>query len=106
MKSRPVRLAALAQGRLFAIALCVVLMSASPMLAQSAGKGGPLSGTWTGELTAGERNVDSSALKFAADEVTARSRECRIRRRQVRDLDPKTGALKLDLEIEGDSAVR
>ena len=44
------------KSRLFAIGLCV-LLSALPMLAQSRGaKADPLSGTWEGELTAGERN--------------------------------------------------
>ena len=109
MMSRPIRLAALAQGRLFAIGLCVVVL-ASPMLAQSRGaKADPLSGTWAGELTAGERNRPITlVLKFDGKTKVTGTFTGMPKPGDVKSgtFDAKTGALKLDLGIEGDSAVR
>jgi hypothetical protein len=96
-------------SRLFAIGLCVVVL-ASPMLAQSRGaKADPLSGTWVGELTAGERNRPITlVLKFDGKTKVTGTFTGMPRPADVKSgtFDAKTGALKLDLGIEGDSAVR
>jgi hypothetical protein len=97
------------KSRLFAIALCV-LVSASPLLAQSRGaKADPLSGTWTGELTAGERNRSITlVLKFDGKTKVTGTFTGMANPGDVKSgtFDAKTGALKLDLGMAGDSAVR
>ena len=96
-------------SRFFAIGLCL-LVSASPMLAQARGaKADPLSGTWTGELTAGERNRSITlVLKFDGKTKVTGTFTGMPNPGDVKSgtFDPKTGALKLDLGIAGDSAVR
>ena len=95
--------------RLLAVALSL-LISALPVLAQGrATKGDPLSGTWTGEITAGERNRSINlVLKFDGKSKVTGTFTGMPRPGDVKSgtFDPKTGALKLDLGIEGDSAVR
>ena len=94
---------------LFAIALCV-LVSASPMLAQSRGaKADPLSGTWTGELTAGERTRSITlVLRFDGKTKVTGTFTGMPNPGDVKSgtFDSKTGALKLELGIAGDGAVR
>jgi hypothetical protein len=94
---------------LIAIGLCL-LVSASPMLAQSRGtRADPLSGTWTGELTAGERTrAITLVLKFDGKTKVTGTFTGMPNPGDVKSgtFDAKTGALKLDLGIAGDSAVR
>lgn len=108
MISRPVRLAALAQGRLFAIAVCV-LVSASPLLAQSRGaKPDAVSGSWTGELVMGDRSrAIVLDLKFDGKSKVTGTFTGMPNPADVKSgtFDPKTGALKLDLGIVGDTEV-
>ena len=109
MTSRPVRLAALAQGRLLAIGLCV-LVSASPMLAQARGaKPDVVSGTWTGDLVMGDRSrAIALDLKFDGKSKVTGTFTGMPNPGDVKSgsYDPKTGALKLDLGIKGDTEVR
>ena len=109
MKISPIRLAALAQVRLLAVALSL-LISAAPVLAQGrATKGDPLTGTWTGELTAGERNRSISlVLKFDGKTKVTGTFTGMPLPGEVKSgtFNPKTGALKLDLGVEGESGVR
>lgn len=95
--------------RLLTIALSL-LFSASAVFAQGrAAKGDPLSGTWTGELTAGERNRSIIlVLKFDGKTKVTGTFTGMPNPGEVKSgtFDSKTGALKLDLGIEGDSAVR
>jgi hypothetical protein len=68
-----------------------------------------LSGTWTGELTAGERNRSITlVLKFDGKTRVTGTFTGMPNPADVKSgtFDSKTGALKLDLGMEGDSAVR
>jgi len=68
-----------------------------------------ITGTWTGELTAGERNRSISlVLKFDGKTGVTGTFTGMPKPADVKSgtFDPKTGALKLELGIEGDSAVR
>jgi hypothetical protein len=95
--------------RLIAIAVCV-LVSALPVLAQSRGaKPDALSGTWAGELAVDERTRSITLeLKFDGKSTVTGTFTGMPRPGDVKrgSFDPKTGALKLELGIEGDSAVR
>ena len=88
----------------------VALAAGTSLGAQSrAAKADPLSGTWTGELTAGERNRSITlVLKFDGKTKVTGTFKGMPNPGDVKSgtFDPKTGALKLDLGIEGDSAVR
>jgi hypothetical protein len=107
-QGRPVRLAALAQGRLFAIAVCV-LVSASPLFAQSRGaKPDAVSGSWTGELIIGDRTrAIVLDLKFDGKSKVTGTFTGMPNPADVKSgtFDPKTGALKLELGKQGESAV-
>ncbi len=98
--------------RQFVMTLCV-LVSATSMAAQSPGakaKADPISGTWTGELV---RPGASSAipitleLKFDGKSSVSGTVSGLPNPADVKagTFDPKTGALKLQLGIRGDSAV-
>jgi hypothetical protein len=95
--------------RLIAIAACV-LVSALPLVAQSRGaKPDALSGTWAGELAVEERTRSITLdLKFDGKSTVTGTFTGLPRPGDVKKgtFDPKTGALKLELGIEGDSAVR
>jgi len=95
--------------RLIAIAVCV-LLSAPSTLAQSRGaKPDPVSGTWTGELSADDRTRSVILdLKFDGTSKVTGTFTGLPKPGDVKagTFDPKTGALKLELGIAGDSAVR
>ena len=95
--------------RLIAIAVCV-LLSAPLTLAQSRGaKPDHVSGTWTGELSIEDRTRSVTFdLKFDGTSKVTGTFTGLPRPGDVKagTFDPKTGALKLELGVEGDSAVR
>jgi hypothetical protein len=93
--------------------ICCVLLSATSMAAQSPGakaKADSITGTWTGELV---RPSPSSAiritmeLKFDGKSSVSGTVSGLPNPADVKagTFDPKTGALKLQLGIRGDSAV-
>lgn len=94
------------RSRFVAFALCA-LVSAAPLLAQRATEA--LSGTWTGHLNGdGESRAVTMELTFDdKNKVTGRFTGL-PRPGDVKEgsFDPKTGALKLALGIEGESTVR
>jgi hypothetical protein len=95
----------------FVVTMTVVALACGTSLgAQARGaKVDPLSGTWTGELTAGERNRSIVlVLKFDGKTKVTGTFTGMPNPADVKSgtFDPKTGALKLDLGIAGDSAVR
>jgi hypothetical protein len=98
----------------FAVTITVVALACGTALgAQARGSKAKapdaITGTWTGELTAGERNRSIIlVLKFdgktkVTGTFTGMPNPADVK---VGTFDPKTGALKLDLGIAGDSAVR
>jgi hypothetical protein len=95
--------------RLFAIAVCV-LVSASPMLAQSRGaKPDAVSGNWTGDMDMGDRSrAIALDLKFDGKSKVTGTFTGMSNPGDVKSgsYDPTTGALKLDLGIKGDTEVR
>ena len=97
-------------GRFVVTMMVLALAGGISLGAQSHGaKADPLSGTWTGELTAGERDRSIIlVLKFDGKTRVTGTFTGMPKPGDVKSgtFDAKTGALKLDLGIEGDSAVR
>lgn len=93
---------------------CCVLLSASPMLAQSerpAGGADPISGTWAGEFVL-QRDPSSAVsitmqLKFDGKRAVSGTFTGLPTPGDVKagTFDPKNGALKLDLGKQGEQAV-
>src|SRR5215218_5581964 len=96
-------------SRLFALALCV-LWTAAPAVAQSRGtKADPVSGTWTGELNVdGESRAVTLLLKFDGKGNVTGTFTGLPRPGDVKagTFDTKTGALRLQLGVEGSPTVR
>ena len=89
--------------------MCCVLVSASSVLAQSRGaKTDAISGTWTGELILERTRSVTLELKFDGKSKVTGTFTGLPRPGDVKagTFDPKTGALKLDVGIEDDTAVR
>jgi hypothetical protein len=88
--------------------ICCVLL-ASPVLAQSRGaKQDALSGAWTGEMVVDRERSITFELKFdgkgnVTGTFTGMPNPGDVKKGTF---DPKTGALKLDVGIKGDAAVR
>jgi hypothetical protein len=96
-------------NRLMAIAVCMLVFSLSVMAQSRGAKPDALSGTWAGELSADDRTRSISLeLKFDGKSKVTGTFTGMPRPGDVKQgtFDPKTGALKLQLGIEGDSAVR
>ena len=97
-------------GRFVVTMMVMALAGGTSLGAQARGaKADPLSGTWTGELTAGERDRSIILiLKFDGKTRVTGTFTGMPKPGDVKSgtFDAKTGALKLDLGIEGDSAVR
>jgi hypothetical protein len=95
-------------SRLFAIALGM-LLAAAPMLAQTRGaKADVLSGSWAGELNAdGRTRSIALELKFDGKSKVTGTASGLPNPADVKSgtFNPKTGALKLELGKQGDSAV-
>ena len=98
----------------FVVTMTVVALACGTSLGAQA-RGGKakasdaVTGTWTGELTAGERNRSIIlVLKFDGKSKVTGTFTGMPNPGDVKSgtFDPKTGALKLDLGMEGDSAVR
>src|SRR3970282_2561947 len=94
-------------SRLFAIALGM-LLAAAPMLAQPRdAKADVLSGTWAGELNVDGRTRSLTlALKFDGTSKVTGTAAGLPNPADVKTgtFNPKTGALKLELGRQGDSA--
>jgi hypothetical protein len=99
--------------RVFALVVCV-LLTATPMLAQSRGakgaKADAISGTWTGELTPendARRASITLELKFDGKSTVTGTLAGLPNPGDVKagTFDPKTGALKLQLGKTGEPAV-
>ena len=89
-------------------AFCL-LLSAASMLAQSRGaKTDAISGTWTGELILERTRTITLELKFDGKSKVTGTFTGLPNPGDVKagTYDPKTGALKLDVGITGDPAVR
>jgi hypothetical protein len=89
--------------------ICCVLLSASPVLAQSRGaKQDALSGTWTGELVVDRERSITFELKFDGKSSVTGTFTGMPNPGDVKkgSFDPKSGALKLEVGIKGDAAVR
>jgi hypothetical protein len=89
--------------------VCCVLVSASSVLAQSRGaKTDAISGTWTGELIMERTRSITLELKFDGKSKVTGTFTGMPNPGDVKagTFDPKTGALKLDVGIKGDTAVR
>ena len=89
--------------------MCCVLLSATSVLAQSRGaKTDPVSGTWTGELILERARSITLELKFDGKSKVTGTFTGLPRPGDVKagTFDPKSGALKLDVGIQDDSAVR
>jgi hypothetical protein len=91
----------------FVLAGCL-LLSALPTLAQSRGaKTDAISGTWTGELIMNHSRPITLQLKFDGNRnvtgtLTGLQNPADVK---AGTFDPKTGALKLELGMQGDPAV-
>ena len=88
--------------------VCCVLLSASSVLAQSRGaKTDAISGTWTGELIMGRSRPITLELKFDGKSKVTGTFAGMPNPADVKagTFDPKTGALKLELGMQGDPAV-
>jgi len=86
-----------------------VLLAASSVLAQSRGaKTDPISGTWTGELIINRSRPITLQLKFDGNRNVTGTLTGMQNPGDVKagSFDPKTGALKLELGMQGDAAVR
>jgi hypothetical protein len=86
-----------------------VLLSGSPVMAQSRGaKTDAISGTWTGELILERARSITLELKFDGKSKITGTFTGLPRPGDVKagTFDPKTGALKLDVGITGDTSVR
>lgn len=89
--------------------VCCVLLSASPVFAQSRGaKTDAISGTWTGELIVERTRSIALELKFDGKGNVTGTFTGLPNPGDVKagTFDPKTGALKLEVGIKGDAAVR
>jgi hypothetical protein len=89
--------------------MCCVLLSATSVLAQSRGaKTDAISGTWTGELIMERTRSITLELKFDGKSKVTGTFTGLPNPGDVKagTFDPKTGALKLDVGIKGDTAVR
>ena len=87
---------------------CCVLLSASSVLAQSRGaKADAISGTWTGELIMNRSRPITLQLKFDGNRKVTGTLTGLQKPGDVKagTFDPKTGALKLELGMQGDPAV-
>jgi hypothetical protein len=92
------------------VVVCCVLLSASPMLAQSRGakdKPDPVSGTWTGELAPPGGVPVTLTLKFDGKSTVSGTIAGFSNPGDVKtgSFDPKTGALKLQLGKTGEATV-
>lgn len=88
--------------------VCCVLLSASSVLAQSRGaKTDAISGTWTGELIVNRSRPITLQLKFDGNRKVTGTLTGMPNPADVKagTFDPKTGALKLELGMQGDPAV-
>ena len=88
--------------------VCCVLLSTSSVLAQSRGaKTDAISGTWTGELIVNRSRPITLQLKFDGTRKVIGTMTGLPNPADVKagTFDPKTGALKLELGIQGDPAV-
>jgi len=88
--------------------VCCVLVSASSVLAQSRGvKTDAISGTWTGELIVNRSRPITLQLKFDGTRKVTGTLTGLPNPADVKagTFDPKTGALKLELGMQGDPAV-
>ena len=88
--------------------VCCVLLSASSVLAQSHGaKADAISGTWTGELIMNRSRPITLQLKFDGNRKVTGTLTGLQKPGDVKagTFDPKTGALKLELGMQGDPAV-
>ena len=88
--------------------VCCVLLSASSVLAQSRGaKTDAISGTWTGELIINRSRPITLQLKFDGNRKVTGTLTGLPKPADVKagTFDPKTGALKLELGMQGDPAV-
>ena len=89
--------------------ICCLFLSASSVLAQSRGaKTDAISGTWTGELVVERTHSITLELKFDGKSKVTGTFTGLPNPGDVKagTFDPKTGALKLDVGIKGDDAVR
>ena len=89
--------------------ICCVLLSASTVLAQSRGaKTDAISGTWTGTLVVDRERSITFELKFDGKSKVTGTFTGMPNPGDVKTgtFDPKTGALKLEVGIKGDAAVR
>ncbi|HMC78704.1 MAG TPA: hypothetical protein VKH34_16260 [Vicinamibacterales bacterium] len=85
-----------------------MLVSASSVLAQSRGvKTDAISGTWTGELIVNRSRPITLQLKFDGTRKVTGTLTGLPNPADVKagTFDPKTGALKLELGMQGDPAV-
>ena len=88
--------------------VCCALLSASSVLAQSRGvKTDAISGTWTGELIVNRSRPITLQLKFDGTRKVTGTLTGLPNPADVKagTFDPKTGALKLELGMQGDPAV-
>ena len=88
--------------------LCCVLVSASSVFAQSRGaKTDAISGTWTGELVINRSRPITLQLKFDGSRKVTGTLTGLPNPADVKagTFDSKTGALKLELGMQGDPAV-
>jgi polyisoprenoid-binding protein YceI len=94
----------------FVAFVVVVLLGAAPALAQSRGaKSDPVTGAWAGELKVDDdtrsivMDLEFDGTSKVTGTFTGMPRPGDVK---AGTFDPKTGALKLELGIQGDSAVR
>ena len=88
--------------------VCCVLVSASSVLAQSRGvKTDAISGTWTGELIVNRSRPITLQLKFDGTRKVTGTLTGLPNPADVKagTFDPTTGALKLELGMQGNPAV-